>query len=296
MNLDAAHCHSPAGGQGMNLGMQDADNLAWKISAVLKGQVVDPESLLNSYETERIPHAKETIKTTSVATETGLKEGYLMNITRQCLMSAVLGIPQMREYAFKTVMQQNLSISSSDSKILGTSDKGLIKSGTFFPDTVPLRKRFVPSGESLIERRSLRSYLTNNHQYVLLFVNTCHPANLPNEDILKTFWKRSKSYPVRRLVIQSPWHAHTTARPEYVTPDEFQDVENGFYIEERIEDTMSVTSRVGLLPLLSKYFGSSQEPSVLLMIRPDFYVTHARVVSNEADLESAYKYIDTVFK
>lgn len=97
-------------------------------------------------------------------------------------------------------------------------------------------------------------------------------------------------------MIQSPWHTHTTAPPEYVTRDESEDMENGFYVEERLEDPISVTSRVGLLPLLSKYFGSSQEPSVLVMIRPDFYVTHARVVYNDADLESAYEYIDTVFK
>ncbi|KAG1473523.1 hypothetical protein G6F56_000901 [Rhizopus delemar] len=49
---DAAHCHSPTGGQGMNLSIQDADNLAWKLSYVLKGQASNPDKLLDSYESE----------------------------------------------------------------------------------------------------------------------------------------------------------------------------------------------------------------------------------------------------
>ena len=48
---DAAHIHSPVGGQGMNTGIGDAVNLAWKLAAVLKG---DAANLLDTYEPERI--------------------------------------------------------------------------------------------------------------------------------------------------------------------------------------------------------------------------------------------------
>jgi 2-polyprenyl-6-methoxyphenol hydroxylase-like FAD-dependent oxidoreductase len=51
---DAAHVHSPAGGQGMNTGIQDAYNLGWKLERVLKGA---PDSLLDTYEEERVPVA-----------------------------------------------------------------------------------------------------------------------------------------------------------------------------------------------------------------------------------------------
>lgn len=51
---DAAHVHSPAGGQGMNTGIQDAYNLGWKLAAVLRGA---PEELLETYEEERLPVA-----------------------------------------------------------------------------------------------------------------------------------------------------------------------------------------------------------------------------------------------
>lgn len=50
---DAAHIHMPAGGQGMNVGMQDAMNLGWKLAGVLKGYAAD--SLLDSYHAERHP-------------------------------------------------------------------------------------------------------------------------------------------------------------------------------------------------------------------------------------------------
>ncbi|WP_326766202.1 FAD-dependent monooxygenase [Streptomyces sp. NBC_01591] len=52
---DAAHVHSPAGGQGMNTGLQDAANLSWKLAAVLRGHSADPEALLDSYHAERHP-------------------------------------------------------------------------------------------------------------------------------------------------------------------------------------------------------------------------------------------------
>src|ERR1700743_852604 len=50
----AAHVHSPAGGQGMNTGIQDAYNLGWKLAAVLRGA---PPGLLDSYQAERRPGA-----------------------------------------------------------------------------------------------------------------------------------------------------------------------------------------------------------------------------------------------
>ncbi len=58
---DAAHVHSPAGGQGMNTGIQDAANLAWKLAYVLRGKAHG--SLLDSYERERRPVAREVVST-----------------------------------------------------------------------------------------------------------------------------------------------------------------------------------------------------------------------------------------
>jgi 2-polyprenyl-6-methoxyphenol hydroxylase-like FAD-dependent oxidoreductase len=64
---DAVHVHSPVGGQGMNTGIQDAYNLAWKLALVVGGQA--PHSLLSSYEKERRAVAEDVVATTRAATE-----------------------------------------------------------------------------------------------------------------------------------------------------------------------------------------------------------------------------------
>ncbi len=63
---DAAHIHSPIGGQGMNTGMQDAFNLAWKLALTLRGN--GDEKLLDSYNDERHPVGQELLKGTDLAT------------------------------------------------------------------------------------------------------------------------------------------------------------------------------------------------------------------------------------
>src|SRR5262249_27246310 len=63
---DAAHIHSPAGGQGMNTGIQDAYNLAWKLALVHRGKA--PDSLLDSYEAERQAVAKALLASTDALT------------------------------------------------------------------------------------------------------------------------------------------------------------------------------------------------------------------------------------
>jgi 2-polyprenyl-6-methoxyphenol hydroxylase-like FAD-dependent oxidoreductase len=64
---DAAHVHPPMGGQGLNLGIQDAFNLGWKLAAALRGWA--PEGLLDSYEAERRPVAEDVLNSTRVQAE-----------------------------------------------------------------------------------------------------------------------------------------------------------------------------------------------------------------------------------
>jgi hypothetical protein len=64
---DAAHVHPPLGGQGLNLGIQDAFNLGWKLAAEVGGWA--PEGLLDSYHTERHPVAADVLNTTRAQAE-----------------------------------------------------------------------------------------------------------------------------------------------------------------------------------------------------------------------------------
>jgi 3-(3-hydroxy-phenyl)propionate hydroxylase len=63
---DAAHVHSPAGGQGLNIGVQDAVNLGWKLAQVVHG--TSPESLLDTYQPERHPIGARVLKNTLAQT------------------------------------------------------------------------------------------------------------------------------------------------------------------------------------------------------------------------------------
>ncbi len=69
---DAAHVHSPAGGQGMNTGIQDAHNLGWKLAAVVHGA---PESLLDSYEAERRSIAAHVLGLSNARLSQTMQEG-----------------------------------------------------------------------------------------------------------------------------------------------------------------------------------------------------------------------------
>src|ERR1700740_1547345 len=77
---DAAHIHSPAGGQGMNTGIGDAINLAWKLAAVVKGRASD--SLLDSYEAERIGFAARLGATSDRVFSLATAEGRIADILR----------------------------------------------------------------------------------------------------------------------------------------------------------------------------------------------------------------------
>lgn len=77
---DAMHIHSPAGGQGMNTGLQDAYNLAWKLALVQAGRA--PVSLLDSYDAERLPVATTLLKMTDAATKIGTLRNPVTEVIR----------------------------------------------------------------------------------------------------------------------------------------------------------------------------------------------------------------------
>jgi len=73
---DAAHCHTPAGGQGMNSSIQDSFNLAWKLSLVYKGHA--SAALLDSYQEERLPIIAEMLGKRQRSLTMFLKKGAIL--------------------------------------------------------------------------------------------------------------------------------------------------------------------------------------------------------------------------
>jgi 2-polyprenyl-6-methoxyphenol hydroxylase-like FAD-dependent oxidoreductase len=104
---DAAHIHSPAGGQGMNTGIGDAVNLAWKLAAVLAGSA--PDGLLDSYEAERIRFARRLVSTTDRVFTFATSNGRIADLVRTRLaprlMPGALALPAVRQFIFRTVSQ-----------------------------------------------------------------------------------------------------------------------------------------------------------------------------------------------
>lgn len=104
---DAAHTHSPAGGQGMNTGIQDVINLSWKLASVLHG--TGPDSLLDTYEPERRPTAAGVLRFTAQFTALAeLSQPTLMSLRDQ-LIRAAAGIPEVPEYLADTMSQLTVS-------------------------------------------------------------------------------------------------------------------------------------------------------------------------------------------
>jgi 2-polyprenyl-6-methoxyphenol hydroxylase-like FAD-dependent oxidoreductase len=85
---DAAHIHSPFGGQGMNTGMQDAYNLAWKLAYSIKGYGED--ILLDTYQRERVPVAQEVLGLTDVGTNIVASDNFFARFVRERLVGTIM--------------------------------------------------------------------------------------------------------------------------------------------------------------------------------------------------------------
>ncbi len=113
---DAAHIHSPAGGQGMNTGIGDAINLAWKLAAVSHG--VAPEEILETYESERIAFARKLVKTTDQVFTFATAEGSIADIVRTRIVPLVVPtasrLEPLREWVFRTVSQLMINYRGSE--------------------------------------------------------------------------------------------------------------------------------------------------------------------------------------
>jgi 2-polyprenyl-6-methoxyphenol hydroxylase-like FAD-dependent oxidoreductase len=151
---DAAHIHSPVGAQGMNTGLQDAYNLAWKLALVV--QRTADERLLDSYEAERIPVARRLLSTTDRAFRLVVSDGRLAGLMRTELLARVAAFALEREriqrLAFRVVSQTGVRYRRSP---LSRSLEGLSREAPQAGDRFPwLRLELQADGtvEDLFQR------------------------------------------------------------------------------------------------------------------------------------------------
>lgn len=128
---DAAHVHSPAGGQGMNTGLGDAANLGWKLAAVLRGADI---TLLDSYERERQPFARTLVRTTDRTFQFIVSRRPLEQWARAhlvpALASRLMQFPTVQREAFRRASQIGVSYRRSP---LSVGRAGSIHAGDRLP-------------------------------------------------------------------------------------------------------------------------------------------------------------------
>ena len=130
---DAAHIHSPAGGQGMNTGMQDAFNLAWKLAAVVNGQAGD--TLLDSYEAERIPVADSVIAFTDRLTRAGTLSGAPRRI-RDVVIRMLSHVPAARRFMANMAEEVNINYRNSPIAVGSAPRHAKVAAGDHLPHAV----------------------------------------------------------------------------------------------------------------------------------------------------------------
>lgn len=169
---DAAHVHSPMGGQGMNTGLQDAYNLAWKLALVVKGRA--EAALLDSYEAERMPVAQRLLQTTDRAFTLIVSDSWLASLFRTRILARVaafaMTLERPKQIAFKTLSQTGIAYRSSPlSKTLPGLPDRAPRAGDRFPW---LQLRFQANGllEDLFQK-------LDDTRYNLLVIGQSAPGS-----------------------------------------------------------------------------------------------------------------------
>jgi 2-polyprenyl-6-methoxyphenol hydroxylase-like FAD-dependent oxidoreductase len=133
---DAAHVHSPVGAQGMNTGIGDAVNLAWKLAAVIRDHA--DASLLDTYQVERIAFARRLVATTDRAFEIVTRRGRVAAFARMKLFPLVVSwlfrVRAVRYYLFHTVSQLGIKYPESP---LSVGQAGSVRAGDRLPWVSP---------------------------------------------------------------------------------------------------------------------------------------------------------------
>jgi hypothetical protein len=153
---DAAHVHSPVGGQGMNTGIGDAVNLAWKLAGVLLGRA--RISILDSYEPERIAFARRLVETTDRAFTAVTSDGSIARRVRlnvvPIMLPAMFKFAAARRFLFRTVSQTAVNYRDS---ALSVGRAGPVRGGDRLP--------WVSLGDSRDNFSSLASLDWQVHVY-----------------------------------------------------------------------------------------------------------------------------------
>ena len=160
---DAAHIHSPAGAQGMNTGIGDAYNLAWKLGLVIKGLAA--ESLLDTYNEERLANAQRLLESTDRMFEFAAGSHWLMAFIRTTIFPTVAGyvtnIEPIRKRLFPLISQIGITYRDHTLSWHTGDESDEVQAG----DRLPY---------FLLDARSIFDHLKEPKFHLLVFSNADH--------------------------------------------------------------------------------------------------------------------------
>jgi hypothetical protein len=134
---DAAHIHSPTGGQGIATGMQDAYNLAWKLGMALRSAA--PDSLLDSYSAERLPIARSVLKSTDTIANLFLAHTWASQLLRDQVVLPLLRRSTMQKRLNRKMSQLDMNyreLGLSAHQETGLLGRARVRAGDRTPDVL----------------------------------------------------------------------------------------------------------------------------------------------------------------
>ena len=144
---DSAHIHTPAGGQGMNTGIQDAYNLAWKIALSLNGSAA--ERILDTYNEERLPNAIKLLQTTDRMFNLAAGTDWFLNVIRTTVFPPmarfILSLDVIKKRFFPLISQIGINYRDSSLSDYVDDDEFDVKAG----DRMPY---FLVEGKSIYDK------------------------------------------------------------------------------------------------------------------------------------------------
>ncbi|ANU13340.1 pentachlorophenol 4-monooxygenase [Planococcus halocryophilus Or1] len=167
---DAAHIHNPAGGQGMNLGLQDVLNLVWKLEFVIKGYSHD--SILNTYHEERHFIASQVISATSKMMHVVTLPSPILKRARRIVGKSATSLNAIKNFAVKGLTELKFNYRHS-SQAINHYDKRLRKNALQAGDRVP--DAYLFSGHS--PQLNLFSILKQHPFTCFIYANHINDSN-----------------------------------------------------------------------------------------------------------------------
>ncbi|AHE65713.1 FAD-dependent oxidoreductase [Legionella oakridgensis] len=241
---DAAHIHSPMGGQGLNTGIQDIYNLIWKLALVQKGYA--QETILNSYHLERYPIGKEVLKKTDMMTRMMLIKNPVLIKIRNAFMSLMMSFDFIQNKLTRQMAELEISYAGSPI-VKDLAHFKRLKAGHFVPN-------FNLSRLDNGQRQSLIEMVNGTLHHLFLFSgkNASDVMNLV--EIAKFIKKNHPETIVSHLILSQPMDI--PASPCLVWLDEGQEVHHTYDINQ----------------------------SAVILLRPDKYIGFTSMPADKASL------------